>query len=209
MGVIVIVASSSSSISISSGISSSSSRSRSRSWSRSSNSSCSSSSNSSSSSSEPFCSWRPAVRLVFLQSCPSLLHLSPGDLSARRGWGGWGQGGPSFPVLCEWLLGSLLLRPLFWDVVWLSTLAGQERGLRSTLVSFYWEGYAGAGAGCKVKLFWSLYFKKGVVLTWICLIGWHSVKRNVAKSWDGSDVNDNRFKYMQERHDTQHTTWYR
>ena len=33
-------------------------------------------------------------------------------------------------------------------------------------------------------------------------------KTIVANSWDGSDVNDNRFQYMQERHDTQHTTWY-
>jgi len=27
----------------------------------------------------------------------------------------------------------------------------------------------------------------------------------VANSRDGSDVNDNRFQYMQERHETQHT----
>jgi hypothetical protein len=51
------------------------------------------------------------------------------------------------------------------------------------------------------------------ILTWIWLIGWHSVKRMrnscrtiiVANSGDGSDVNDIRFQYMQERHDTQHT----
>jgi hypothetical protein len=66
------------------------------------------------------------------------------------------------------------------------------------------------------RLFLYFLYLLSCFLTWICLIGWHSVKRlrnscrtiTVANSRDGSDVSDNRFQYMQERHDTQHTTWY-
>jgi hypothetical protein len=104
-----------------------------------------------------------------------------------------------------------------FGVVQLEKLARTQSFVTFSILEFHSPVFAINGAHMAPILIYCvgqcLFCLAPCILTWIFLIGWHSVKRwrnscrtrTVANSRDGSDVNDNRFQYMKERHETQHT----